>query len=471
MTHGKTLFEKIWSTHIVKPLSEGRAIVHIDRHVLQETTCRQAFDGLRHMHLPVHDLELTYAVIDHSVSSMPGRTADTFAPTRYRIVAMRENCREMGVELFDINDPRQGIVHVIAPELGIALPGSTLVCADSHTATSGGLGAWAWGIGTTEVRHVLASQCLIQRKPATMRVSFDGTLHNGVYAKDLILYLIGRHGIAAGTGHVVEYAGPAIRSMPIEGRLTICNMSVEFGARAGLISADDTTFEYLAGRPFAPSGALWDAALTTWRDAHSDGDAAFDKEITINCNEIVPQVTWGTMPQDVGGIDEVIPAPDSAADPARRRSIERALEYIDLQPGQKLEGIQIDVAFIGSCTNARLSDLEAAANVLRGRKILPGVRALVVPGSTSVKRAAEERGIDRVFREAGYEWRESSCSMCVASNGDFVSAGQRCITTSNRNFEDRQGPRSRTHLASPAMVAAASVTGQITDVRKLLGTR
>jgi len=467
MTAPATLFEKIWSAHVVKPLSEDRAIVHIDRHVLQETTCLPAFAGLQQMNQPVRNVDLTYGVIDHSVSSSPGRTADSFPPSRYRIVGMRDRCREFGVELFDIDDPRQGIVHVIAPELGIALPGTTLVCADSHTATSGGLGAWAWGIGTTEVRHVLASQCLVQRKPATMRVSFEGMLQPGVFAKDLILHLIGRYGVAAGTGHVVEYAGSAIRAMPIEGRLTICNMSVEFGARAGLIGADDTTFDYIAGRPFAPAGAAWDAALAAWRDAHSDAAARFDREITIDCNAVTPQITWGTSPQDVSGVDECVPAPDGIADPVRRRALERTLDYIDLQPGQHLEGIPIDVAFIGSCTNGRLSDLETAADILRGRHVAPGVRGLVVPGSSSVKRAAEAIGLDRIFRDAGFEWRESSCSMCVAANGDTIDPGQRCITTSNRNFEDRQGAGARTHLASPATVAASAIRGSIAEARKL----
>ena len=379
---------------------------------------------------------------------------------------MQRNCREFGVELFDIDDKRQGIVHVIAPELGIALPGASLVCADSHTATSGGLGAWASGIGTTQVLHVLATQTLLLQRPKTMRVTFDGRAGPGVYAKDLILHLIGRFGTASGTGHVIEYAGPAIRALPIEGRLTICNMSIEFGARSGLIAPDDATFEYLAGRPFAPKGAGWDAALASWRVLPADPGARYDRELQLDCDAIGPQVSWGISPQDVLGVNEPIPAP--GGDPERRRAIERALTYMDLRPGETMEGTPIDVAFIGSCTNARLSDLQEAASVLRGRRVAAGVTALVVPGSTAVKRAAEAVGLDRVFRDAGFAWRESACSMCVAANGDLVAPGKRSLSTTNRNFEGRQGPGSRTHLASPAMVAAGAVAGRIVDVRSML---
>ncbi|HWK46901.1 MAG TPA: 3-isopropylmalate dehydratase large subunit [Stellaceae bacterium] len=464
-----TLFEKIWASHVVSAFEDGRAIVHIDRHLLQETTCEKAFDGLGRRGLSIRAPDLTFAVIDHSVATTPGRTAASFPPTRNSIEAMQRNCGVYGVELFDIDDERQGIVHVISPELGIALPGCTLVCADSHTATCGGLGSWAWGIGTTQVLHVLATQTLIQRRPKTMRVSFTGRLPAGVFAKDLVLYLIGRHGTAAGTGHVVEYSGEAIRSLPIEARLTICNMSIEFGARSGLIAPDDSTIEYLAGRPFAPRGADWDSAVQAWRALPSDDDASYDTEIAIDCTRIRPQVSWGTSPQDMIAIDETIPAPDAAADPERRRVIERALAYMALTPGQRLEGLPIDYAFIGSCTNARLSDLQEAAAIIRGRHVPQGVTAIVVPGSTQVKRQAEAIGLDRVFRDAGFEWRESGCSMCVAGNGDMVPPGQRSISTTNRNFESRQGPGSRTHLASPAMVAAAAVTGRITDVRRLMG--
>jgi 3-isopropylmalate/(R)-2-methylmalate dehydratase large subunit len=463
-----TLFEKIWNRHVVSEFSDGRALIHIDRHVLQETTSWQAFDTLRDRGLKVRNPELTHSVIDHSVATHPGRTADSFPPTRDMILAMRRHCAEFGLRLYDIDSDRQGIVHVISPELGIAQPGCTLVCADSHTATSGGLGAWAWGIGTTQVLHVLATQMLLLRKPRTMRVTFNGAPGRGVFAKDLILHLIGQHGVATGTGHVVEYAGPAIRALPIEGRLTVCNMSIEFGARAGLIAADDTTFQYLWGREFAPKGAAWDAALTEWRGLPSDDGARYDQELVVDCDAIAPRVTWGNSPQDVIAIDGRIPAPDSFVDPDRRAMAERALRYMDLTPGAPIEGTPIDYAFIGSCTNARLSDLREAASIARGRQVAPGVRALIVPGSTTVKREAEAIGLDTIFRDAGFEWRESACSMCVAANGDMVPPGKRSISTTNRNFEGRQGPGSRTHLASPAMVAAAAVTGKIMDVRRLL---
>ena len=467
MTPDRTAFQKIWDTHLVDQFTDGRAILHIDRHVLQETTCGPAFDGLRRHGLPVRNPELTYAVIDHSVATTAGRHAASFPPTQPSIVAMQKNCHDFGVELYDIDDPRQGIVHVISPELGIALPGSTLVCADSHTATCGGVGAWAWGIGSTQVLHVLATQTLIQRKPKTMRINFNGTLNVGVFAKDLILYLIGREGTAGGTGYVVEYAGPAISSMPIEGRLTVCNMSIEFGARSGLIAPDDTTIEYLSGRPLAPKGRALDEAIANWRELRSDADAAFDRTVDIDCSRILPQVTWGISPQDLVPIDGLIPSPETASDPERRRMMERALSYMALQPGQAIEGLPIDYAFIGSCTNARISDLMEAAAIVRGRRVADGVTAIIVPGSTQVKRHAEALGLDQVFIAAGFDWRESGCSMCVAGNGDMIPPGKRSISTTNRNFEGRQGPRSRTHLASPAMVAAAAVTGRITDLRKM----
>jgi len=348
------------------------------------------------------------------------------------------------------------------------VPGATVVCGDSHTATNGALGALAWGIGTTELMHVLAAQALLVRRPQKMRITFDGALPRGVFAKDLILHLIGRHGVAAGAGFAVEYAGAAIRALPIEARMTICNMSVEFGARMGLIAADDATIEYIAGRPFAPKETAWEQAVAEWRSCVSDDDARFDREIAIDCRALAPQVSWGTTPQDIVAVGERVPDPDAIGDPDRRASVARALAYMNLAPGQALEGMPIDYAFIGSCTNSRLSDLEAAAAVLKGRKVHAGVNALVVPGSMSVKAAAEARGLDKIFREAGFEWRNSGCSMCVTSNGDIVAPGKRSISTTNRNFEHRQGPQSRTHLASPAMVAAAAVAGCITDVRKLL---
>lgn len=465
--NSRTLFEKIWDAHVIRALGEDRFLIHIDRHLVHEGTSRAAFNGLRRANRRVRNPELTFSVIDHYPSTRAGRTWETFAPAREAIAAMVENCRATGLELIDLDDPRQGIVHVIAPEMGIALPGCTLVCGDSHTATSGGLGAWAWGIGTTEVERVLTTQTLVQRKPKTMRVNFSGTLRNGIYAKDLVLYLIGKYGTAGGTGFAIEYAGPAIRAMPVEGRLTICNMSIEFGARSGLVAPDDTTLSYLAGRRYAPRREAWDEAVAYWRALPSDAGAVFDRELDVDCDLVAPQITWGTSPQDVVAIDEPIPTP-ATVDPARRQTLPYALEYMGLSPGTSLQGLPIDYAFIGTCTNSRLSDLEVAAAIVRGRKVPEGVTALVVPGSTPVKKAAEAAGLDKVFLAAGFEWRESGCSMCQTHGGDFVPPGKRCISTANRNFEGRQGPGSRTHLASPAMVAAAAVSGRIVDVRKLV---
>jgi 3-isopropylmalate/(R)-2-methylmalate dehydratase large subunit len=466
MDRPRTSFEKIWDLHAIADLGDGRALIHIDRHLVHEGTSRNAFDGLRARGFAPRSRALTLGVVDHDPSTLPGRTVDTYPLGAERIRAMQANCREFGIELVDLHDPRQGIVHVIGPELGITLPGCTLVCGDSHTATSGGLGAWAWGIGTTEVERVLATQTLVQKKPRNMRVNFTGRMSQGIFAKDLVLYLIGEHGIGAGSGHVVEYAGPVIRALPIEGRLTICNMSIEFGARSGLVTPDDLTFEYLAGRPHAPQGAMWDRALAHWRTLPSDEEARFDREIEIDCTGIKPQISWGTLPQDVIAIDERIPLPEEQP-PSRRELMAGALDYMGLEAGQRIEGLPIDYAFIGSCTNARLSDLEIAARFVKGRKVAEGVTAMVVPGSSQVKRAAEAIGLDVVFREAGFEWRESGCSMCQTLGGDFVPPGKRCISTSNRNFDGRQGPRARTHLASPAMVAAAAVAGAIVDIRKV----
>ena len=463
-----TPFERIWDKHVIKDYGDGRSLIHIDRHFVHEGSIARAFERLRRAGLPVRRKDLTFCVIDHGISTLPGRTIESWVPTRARNLQMRKNCEDFGLRLFDVGDPRHGIVHVVAPHLGIALPGCSYVCGDSHTASCGGVGAWAWGIGTTEVMQVLATQALVQRKPRTMRVNFSGVMGPGIYAKDLILYLIGACGVDAGVGHVVQYAGPVIRALPIEARLTICNMSIEFGARGGLIAADDTTFEFLHGRPHAPTGEKWDLAVAAWRRLYDDSEARYDQEVEIDCAQIRPQVTWGISPGDVIGVDERIPDPATAIDPDRRGMMERALSYMDLTPGQPIAGTQIDIAFIGSCTNGRLSDLEAAATVARGRKVSEKVKALVVPGSAQVKQAAEAAGLHTVFLDAGFEWRESGCSMCVAAGGDIVPTGQRSISTSNRNFEGRQGPGSRTHLASPAMVAAAAIAGHVTDVRKMM---
>ncbi len=467
-TAPQTLVDKIWNRHVISELSDGRTLLHIDRHFLHDGTSRQAFDGMRRIKREVRNRNLNFAVVDHIVSTLPGRTGESHIPGRERIHALRDNCREFALELYDVDSPHQGIAHVIAPELGVTLPGCTLVCGDSHTATNGGLGALAWGIGTTEVMHVIAAQALLLRKPKQLRVSFHGAIGPGVYAKDLILYFMARHGVTAGAGCAVEYTGPAISALPVEARMTICNMSIEFGARFGIVAPDDATIRYVAQRPFAPQGALWERAVAQWRTLASDAGAPFEREIEIDCRKVGPQVTWGNSPQEAVAIDETLPDPATIADAARRQALERAYSYMDLAPGRTLEGVPIDYAFIGSCTNSRLSDLEAAAQVVRGRQVCAGVTALAVPGSMAIKAAAEAAGLDKVFVQAGFEWRNAGCSMCVGSNGDLVPPGKRSISTTNRNFEHRQGPHSRTHLAGPAMVAAAAVSGCITDVRKLL---
>ncbi len=464
----RSLFDKLWDSHVVADLGGGRALIHIDRHVLHDLTSPQAFDGLRRAGRSVRNPELTYATQDHLVATTRGRTDETVAGGAELIRALRDNTRKAGIPLFDLGDTRQGIVHVIAPELAIALPGMTLVCGDSHTCTVGALGVYAWGIGTSEVEQVLATQTLVQKKPLNFRVRFDGTLPLGVTAKDMALYLIGRIGVGSATGHALEFAGSAVRALGMEARMTLCNLAIECGARTALIAPDDTTFQYLHGRLYAPQGTAWNRALAHWRTLPSDADVVFDRELALQADDIAPQITWGTRPQDVLPVNGSVPDPATAVDASAKAAMQRALDYMGLTPGMPIEGVAVDRVFIGSCTNGRLSDLRDAAQVLRGRRVAATVRAMVVPGSMTVKREAEAEGLDRVFIEAGFDWREPGCSMCAGLNADKVGARERCVATSNRNFEGRQGVLARTHLASPAMAAAAAVSGTITDVRRLM---
>jgi len=463
-----TLFDKIWDEHVVTDLGDNAYLLHVDRHLLHDLGGSRGLLDLKERGLPVHSPHLTFATPDHAVSSAPGR-AGTSAIGLRMLESLRAETQASGIRLFDIGQPGQGIVHVIGPELGLSLPGCLLVCGDSHTCTHGGMGALAFGIGSSELSHVLATQTLVQRRPKTMRVRFQGTMRSGVLPKDLILRLIGEIGAAGGTGYAVEYAGDAIRRMPVEGRLTICNLSIELGAKMGFIAPDDVTFTYLAGRPFAPKGARWDEAMAAWRALQSDPGAPFHREVAIDVDAIAPQITWGTSPEHVVAIDQRIPDPAEETDPVRRRAMEAALDYMGLSPGVPIAGTRIDWVFIGSCTNSRLSDLREAAAVAKGRHVAPDVSAWVVPGSENVKREAEAEGLDRIFTDAGFAWREPGCSMCLGANGDVVPPGQRSVSTSNRNFVGRQGPRARTHLASPAMAAAAAITGVIADLRTLEG--
>lgn len=462
-----TLFDKLWQEHVIAEIGEGVSLLAVDRHILIDLHSG-AFGVLRKRGLGVRNPEMNVSVPDHVVSSAPGRTGGSAAWSEEHIGRLREGSREFRLRLFDVNDDSQGIAHVIGPELGITQPGVLLVCGDSHTTTHGALGALAWGLGFSEVVHVLATQSIVQRKPARMRVRFEGRMRPGVEPKDLVLNLIGKVGAAGATGFAVEYAGSAVREMDIEGRMTVCNLSIEMGAKFGLVAPDDRTFDYVHGRPYAPKAAHWDGALAYWRTLHSDEGAPFEREIEIDAGGIAPQVTWGTSPMDVIAVDGLVPDPQRCADPERRRSMQAALQYMDLKPGAPIAGTKIDWAFLGSCTNSRLSDLRRAAQVVRGKRVAPHVRAWVVPGSKGVKRDAEAEGLDRIFREAGFEWREPGCSLCAGANGEFVGAGERCISTSNRNFVGRQGRGARTHLASPAMAAAAAVRGSIADVREFL---
>jgi len=463
---GRTLLAKIWDQHVIARLSDDTDLLHIDRHLLHDLGGSRGLLDLKKRGLPVHNPELIFATPDHAISTAQGR-AGTSKIGQELLASLRVETSAAGIALFDVDEPGQGIVHVIGPELGLSLPGSTIVCGDSHTCTHGGLGALAFGIGSSELTHVLATQALIQRRPKTMRVRFEGKLSAGVTAKDLILALIGHIGAAGGTGYAVEYAGSAIRDLPIEGRLTICNLSIELGAKMGLIAPDEKTYDYIRGRRYAPQGESWEQAVAAWRQLPSDPNAVFDREVTIDVATIIPQVTWGISPEHVIGVDGHIPDPEEIADPAQRAAIETALDYMGLKGGAPIAGTPVDWVFIGSCTNSRLSDLRAAAEIARGRKVAPGVRAWVVPGSETVKRDAVAEGLDKLFTEAGFEWREPGCSMCLAANGEVVTPGQRSVSTSNRNFVGRQGPRARTHLASPASAAAAAISGAIADVRTM----
>ena len=463
---GRTMLAKIWDPHVIAHLSEDTDLLHVDRHLLHDLGGSRGLLDLKSRGLTVHNPELTFATPDHAISTAHGR-ADTSKIGQELLASLRVETSASGIRLFDVDEPGQGIVHVIGPELGLSLPGCLIVCGDSHTCTHGGLGALAFGIGSSELTHVLATQALIQRRPKTMRVKFEGQLSLGVTAKDLILALIGHVGAAGGTGYAVEYAGSAIRDLPVEGRLTICNLSIELGAKMGMVAPDEKTFEYIKGRPYAPQGEMWDQAVKAWRQLPGDADAVFDREVVIDVARIKPQVTWGISPEHVIGVDGHIPDPADIDDPARRAALETALDYMGLKAGAPIAGTPVDWVFIGSCTNSRLSDLRAAAEIARGRKVAPGVRAWIVPGSENVKRAAVAEGLDKIFTEAGFEWREPGCSMCLAANGETVAPGQRSVSTSNRNFIGRQGPGARTHLASPASAAAAAISGAIADVRMM----
>ncbi|MDG4649433.1 3-isopropylmalate dehydratase large subunit [Roseibacterium sp. SDUM158017] len=466
---GKTLYDKIWDAHLVHEAEDGTSLLYIDRHLVHEVTSPQAFEGLRMAGRTVRAPDRTIAVPDHNVPTTPGREdpANMTEDSRIQVAALDTNAREFGIHYYPVSDVRQGIVHIVGPEQGWTLPGMTVVCGDSHTATHGAFGALAHGIGTSEVEHVLATQTLIQKKSKNMKVEITGQLAPGVTAKDITLSVIGATGTAGGTGYVIEYCGEAIRSLSMEGRMTVCNMAIEGGARAGLIAPDQTTFDYVKGRPHAPKGAQWEAAMDWWKTLQSDDDAHWDKVVTLRGEDIAPVVTWGTSPEDVLPITAVVPAPEDFKG-GKVSAATRSLDYMGLKPGTPLSEIEIDTVFIGSCTNGRIEDLRAAAAILKGRKIKEGLRAMVVPGSGLVRAQAEEEGLADIFKEAGFEWRLAGCSMCLAMNPDQLSPGERCAATSNRNFEGRQGRGGRTHLMSPAMAAAAAVTGRLTDVRELM---
>ncbi len=465
---GLTLFDKIWNTHAVCTLDDGSTLLHIDRIFLHERTGSVALESLAEAGRPVQNPGTVFCTMDHIVDTLPGRSDDTrMLSGRDFIQSTRKAARASGIHLFDLHDPRQGIVHVISPELGIAQPGLTLVCPDSHTCTQGALGAMAWGIGSTEAEHALATQTLRINKPRNMRINLHGELPPGVSAKDVILQLIGRFGAGGARGYAVEFSGPVVEAMEMEARMTLCNMAVEFAAFTGLIAPDTKTIKYLQGRPFAPQGALWDSALQDWAALYSDTNAHFDAERELDCSQLSPSITWGTSPQHATTVDGQVPNPEETPDADRRASMQRALEYMGLNSGQALRDLAIDAAFIGSCTNSRLADLRSAAAVLKGQRVAANVRAICVPGSTQVKREAEAEGLDQIFKDAGFEWRESGCSMCFFAGGESMGFQERVVSTTNRNFESRQGPQTRTHLASPATVAASAILGRIGEAREV----
>jgi 3-isopropylmalate/(R)-2-methylmalate dehydratase large subunit len=463
---GRTLYDKIWDDHLVANNPDGTSLIYIDRHLVHEVTSPQAFEGLRMNKRKVRAPERTLAVVDHNVPTTDRSLPNPDPESAIQIATLAENTRDFGIEYYDPFDKRQGIVHIVGPEQGFTLPGMTIVCGDSHTSTHGAFGALAHGIGTSEVEHVLATQTLIQQKAKNMLVRVDGKLPPGVTAKDIILAIIGEIGTAGGTGHVIEYAGEAIRALSMEGRMTICNMSIEGGARAGLIAPDETTFTYVKGRPRAPKGAAWDMALDYWKTLNSDSDAHYDKIVVLDAAKLPPIVSWGSSPEDVVSVQGVVPDPDEIADENKRASKHRALDYMGLKPGTKITDISIERVFLGSCTNGRIEDLRAAAKIVAGRRVHDGVNAMVVPGSGLVKAQAEEEGLDKVFKDAGFEWREPGCSMCLAMNPDKLAPHERCASTSNRNFEGRQGFKGRTHLVSPQMAAAAAIAGHFVDIRE-----
>lgn len=464
---GKTLFEKIWDKHLVASIDSDTNLVFIDLHLVHEVTSPQAFDSLRISNRKVKHPELTLATVDHGVPTSNRSLGIKDPLSKKQIDALEDNCNEFGVTLFGVNDPRQGIVHVIGPEQGITQPGMTIVCGDSHTATHGAFGALAFGIGTSEVEHVLATQTLAMEKPKTMKVEVKGTLPKGVGPKDVILGIIRKIGTGGGAGHVIEYVGDFIKDLSMENRMTICNMSIEGGARAGMIAPDEVTFEYLKNKNYAPKGADWDDAIDEWSELFTDEDAVYDKEIVIDASELEPSISWGTNPSQVIFINDSIPHPDDFTNNSDKEAAKRALEYMDLTPGQKIKDIKLDRIFIGSCTNGRIEDLRDAAAIVKGKKINDGLEAMVVPGSTLVKKQAEEEGLDKIFIDAGFDWREAGCSMCLGMNPDILQPGERCASTSNRNYEGRQGAGGRTHLVSPKMAAAAAIEGTFVDIRTI----